>query len=221
MPTAKGIRVNDTLNRLRSKYGSKLIERASDVSPETRIFELHGKGTREIQFSVNAQDQDLPDRHRAAARGRLLRPRPRGLRLDAEPTRARGRRARAAACTRSCSCSTWRLSCCSERRRWPRTVRAARLLGDPAPEPRARDAVLEPQLDARGAAALADPPAAALVDPGHRGPGEVARRLELDDLDQAADLGRADAQQHPVAGAAPVACSPSTDQRVTPDMKCR
>jgi hypothetical protein len=57
MPTAKGIRVNDTLNRLRSKYGSKLQERASDVSLETRIFELHGKGTREIQFSVNAQDK--------------------------------------------------------------------------------------------------------------------------------------------------------------------
>ena len=54
MPTAKGIRVNDTLNRLRSKYGSKLQERGSDVSPETRIFELHGKGTHEIQFSVNS-----------------------------------------------------------------------------------------------------------------------------------------------------------------------
>ena len=53
MPTAKGIRVNDSLERLRSKYGAKLIERPSDVSPETRIFELHGKGTREIQFSVN------------------------------------------------------------------------------------------------------------------------------------------------------------------------
>jgi hypothetical protein len=57
MPTAKGVRVNDTLNRLRSKYGSKLQERGSDVSPETRIFELHGKGTHEIQFSVNAQDR--------------------------------------------------------------------------------------------------------------------------------------------------------------------
>jgi hypothetical protein len=57
MPTAKGIRVNDTLNRLRSKYGSKLQERGTVVSPETRIFELHGKGTREIQFSVNAQDK--------------------------------------------------------------------------------------------------------------------------------------------------------------------
>ena len=57
MPTAKGVRVNDTLNRLRSKYGSKLQERGSDVSPETRIFELHGKGTREMQFSVNAQDK--------------------------------------------------------------------------------------------------------------------------------------------------------------------
>ncbi|HEX5782016.1 MAG TPA: hypothetical protein VFX80_08845 [Solirubrobacteraceae bacterium] len=57
MPTAKGIRVNDSLDRLRSKYGSKLQERASDVSLETRIFELHGKGTREMQFSVNAQDK--------------------------------------------------------------------------------------------------------------------------------------------------------------------
>jgi hypothetical protein len=57
MPTAKGVRVNDTLNRLRSKYGSKLRERGSDGSPETRIFELHGKGTREIQFSVNAQNR--------------------------------------------------------------------------------------------------------------------------------------------------------------------
>jgi hypothetical protein len=57
MPTAKGVRVNDTLNLLRSKYCSKLRERGSDVSPETRIFELHGKGTREIQFSVNAQDR--------------------------------------------------------------------------------------------------------------------------------------------------------------------
>jgi hypothetical protein len=57
MPTAKGVRVNDTLGRLRSKYGSKLQERGSDVSPETRIFELHGKGTHEIQFSVNAQDR--------------------------------------------------------------------------------------------------------------------------------------------------------------------
>jgi hypothetical protein len=56
MPTAKGIRVNDTLERLRSKY-SALIERPSDVSPETRIFELHGKGTREMQFSVDARNR--------------------------------------------------------------------------------------------------------------------------------------------------------------------
>src|SRR3954466_8085638 len=55
MPTAKGVRVNDTLNRLKSKYGSKLIERPSDVSPETRIFELH-RGNREMQFSVNTED---------------------------------------------------------------------------------------------------------------------------------------------------------------------
>ena len=57
MPTAKGIRVNDSLERLQSKYGSKLQERGTVVSPETRIFELHGRGTREMQFSVNAQDK--------------------------------------------------------------------------------------------------------------------------------------------------------------------
>jgi hypothetical protein len=56
MPTAKGIRVNDTLERLRSKY-SALIERPSDVSPETRIFELQGKGAREMQFSVNSRNR--------------------------------------------------------------------------------------------------------------------------------------------------------------------
>src|SRR5215207_8018922 len=57
MPTAKGIRVNDTLNRLKSKYGSKLTERGSDVSLETRIFELQGKGRHEMQFSVNAEER--------------------------------------------------------------------------------------------------------------------------------------------------------------------
>ena len=56
MPTAKGVRVNDTLNRLQSKYGSALTERPSDVSAETRIFELH-HGAREIQFSVNTEDR--------------------------------------------------------------------------------------------------------------------------------------------------------------------
>ena len=57
MPTAKGIRVNDSLERLRAKYGSKLRERGSDVSFETTIYELHGKGRREIQFSVNAENR--------------------------------------------------------------------------------------------------------------------------------------------------------------------
>src|SRR5215208_2468032 len=56
MPTAKGIRVNDSLERLKSKYGSKLSERGSDVSAETTIYELHDGG-REIQFSVNAADR--------------------------------------------------------------------------------------------------------------------------------------------------------------------
>ena len=57
MPTAKGIRVNDTLARLRDKYGSRLRERGSDVSFETTIYELHGKGRREMQFSVNAENR--------------------------------------------------------------------------------------------------------------------------------------------------------------------
>ena len=56
MPTAKGIRVNDTLDRLRSKYGSKLVERGSEVSLETRIFELRS-GNRELQFAVGASDK--------------------------------------------------------------------------------------------------------------------------------------------------------------------
>ena len=55
MPTAKGIRVNDTLNRLAVQVRLQApSERPSDVSPETTIYELHGKGTREMQFSVNA-----------------------------------------------------------------------------------------------------------------------------------------------------------------------
>src|SRR3954452_19147148 len=53
MPTAKGVRVNDSLARLRSKYGSRLQERPSDVSADTRIFELH-KGAREVHFDVSA-----------------------------------------------------------------------------------------------------------------------------------------------------------------------
>ena len=46
MPTRKGIRVNDSLTRLQEKYGSALFERPSDVSPETRIFELRGQDGR-------------------------------------------------------------------------------------------------------------------------------------------------------------------------------
>ena len=56
MPTAKGIRVNDSLTRLQEKYGSKLQERGSEVSLTTRIFELHS-GNREIQFSVGENDR--------------------------------------------------------------------------------------------------------------------------------------------------------------------
>jgi hypothetical protein len=53
MPTRRGIRVNDTLERLQNRYGSRLTERPSDVSPQTRIFELHD-GDGEIQFSVSS-----------------------------------------------------------------------------------------------------------------------------------------------------------------------
>jgi hypothetical protein len=55
MPTRRGIRVNDTLSELQSAYPTGLAERPSDVSPETRIFELQGSGGREMQFSVNTQ----------------------------------------------------------------------------------------------------------------------------------------------------------------------
>jgi hypothetical protein len=55
MPTRRGVRVNDSLARLQSKYGSALVERPSDVSPQTAIFELHGDAGREIQFSVNRE----------------------------------------------------------------------------------------------------------------------------------------------------------------------
>ena len=55
MPTRRGIRVNDTLSELQSAYPTGLTERPSDVSPDTRIFELQGTGGREMQFSVNAQ----------------------------------------------------------------------------------------------------------------------------------------------------------------------
>ena len=56
MPTEKGVRVNDSLARLQSKYGSKLTERPSDVSADTRIFELHS-GSREMHFAVNTENR--------------------------------------------------------------------------------------------------------------------------------------------------------------------
>jgi hypothetical protein len=56
MPTAKGVRVNDSLARLKRKYGSKLVERPSDVSAETRIFELRS-GSHEMHFAVNTEDR--------------------------------------------------------------------------------------------------------------------------------------------------------------------
>src|SRR4051812_8157178 len=86
----------------------------------------------------------------------------------------------------------------------PAHDRARELLGQPGPDPAAGHAVLQPQLDPR-APALARPqaPAPALVHAGDGRPGQVALRLELDDLDQLADLRRADPHQHPVARAHP------------------
>jgi hypothetical protein len=54
MPTRRGVRVGDSLNRLLSKYEGMLTERPSDVSPTTRIFELRD-GTREMQFAVSSE----------------------------------------------------------------------------------------------------------------------------------------------------------------------
>jgi hypothetical protein len=54
MPTRRGIRVNDSVEKLLDTYRSGLVERGSDVSPETRIFELHGPRNSEIQFSVSS-----------------------------------------------------------------------------------------------------------------------------------------------------------------------
>jgi hypothetical protein len=52
MPTAKGIRVYDTLARLQAKYGSKLSERPSDVSSTDRVFVVTS-GSREMKFTVS------------------------------------------------------------------------------------------------------------------------------------------------------------------------
>src|SRR4051795_13433010 len=52
MPTAKGIRVYDTLERLQSKYGAKLSERPNDVSSTDRVFVVTS-GSRELKFTVS------------------------------------------------------------------------------------------------------------------------------------------------------------------------
>ena len=51
LATGRGVRVGDTVARLRSKYGDALHERGSDVSEGTRIFEWR-RGNREIHFTV-------------------------------------------------------------------------------------------------------------------------------------------------------------------------
>src|SRR4051794_17062434 len=69
----------------------------------------------------------------------------------------------------------------------------------------AGDAVGVVELDTGAVLAnLAQPPASSLVDAGDRVERHVSGRLPLDDLDQAADVGGADADQDPVAGAEPV-----------------
>src|SRR5262249_35996670 len=80
--------------------------------------------------------------------------------------------------------------------------RGGALPAPPAEDARAGHAVGEAQLDARLVVALrAQPPASALVHAGDRAPGQVARLVPLDDLDEAADLGRADTHQRAVARA--------------------
>ena len=122
-----------------------------------------------------------------------------------------------AASARTCSCSTARLSCASVRLTFPRTIGPASCSDShdqipPPATPNCRRSSTRVQ-----SAALAQPPAAALVDAGDRRPGQVALRPELDGLDQPADLGRADPHQHPVAraepGARPAARTPSASRR--------
>ena len=133
-------------------------------------------------------------------------------------------RRRSAAAARSCSCSTWRLSCCSERAQVPAHGRRGDLLGEPAEDARRR------RRRRRGAARRACGRRArsrSRQRPRWSMPvTEVQARSrgarELDDLDQPADLGRAD--PHAASGSARRgrrACSPTTSQRVTPAMKCR
>ena len=62
---------------------------------------------------------------------------------------------------------------------------------DPAAQAGPLNDVSEAKLDAGAAAGgLPQPPPAAMVHARHRRPGEVARRVDLDHLDQATDLGR-------------------------------
>src|SRR3954469_15039274 len=79
--------------------------------------------------------------------------------------------------------------------------RRGQLIGDPAEEAAGRVVAQAEHHAGAVRAVLAEPPAPTLVDAHHARPGHVARLFELDDLDQATHLGRADAHQHPVAGA--------------------
>ena len=229
MPTAKGVRVNDSLARLKSKYGSKLLERGSDVSPETTIYELHGKGTREIQFSVNAARAGIDSRSPTGAAARRSTSSRRAAPSRGPGSgRASSRRARLARARRAAApAQLLVLDLALELLQRAAQVAADRAggdaLGEPAEDARARDAVREAQLDPRAAppprSRRRQRPRWSMPVTDVQARSRSAR--ELDDLDQAADLGRADAQQHPVAGAEAVAWSPTTSQRVTPDMKCR
>ncbi len=109
--------------------------------------------------------------------------------------------AAAAAARPSCSCSTRRPSCCSVRRTMPGHRGRGDSLGQPAAQAGARHDVGEAELDPSAAAGRrAQAPAPSVIEAGHRCPREVARRIELDHLDQPADFGRAHPEQHPIAG---------------------
>src|SRR5260370_37861769 len=65
-------------------------------------------------------------------------------------------------------------------------------LREPSAEAGSRDSIGQAKLDPSPAVGgFAEPPAPALVEAGDRGPGHLAWFRELDELDQAADLGGA------------------------------
>ena len=140
-----------------------------------KAFVVTRDGAELTEDEVKALRQVEPRPLQGPARGRV--PRLAAAQRDRQGPEARAglggwaaarRRARArrrAASARSRSCSTWRFSWCSERRRWPPSVRRGDQLGEPAGDAGAGDAVGVAKLDPGAAVVeLAQPPAAALVD---------------------------------------------------------